>query len=74
MQYRAATDEINHQLKDFFQTFYEFNEANLLRISKQQKNISKRIELLSDKNMIGYLKKINTTIIDLTDAMMMAKI
>ncbi len=67
-------NEINHQLKDFFQTFYEFNEANLLRISKQQKNISKRIELLSDKNMIGYLKKINTTIIDLTDAMMMAKI
>lgn len=67
-------NEINHQLKDFFQTFYEFNEANLLRISKQQKNISKRIELLSDKNMIGYLKKINTTIIDLTDAMLMTKV
>lgn len=67
-------DEINKQLKEFYQIFYEFNEEKMLKLSKQQKNINKRIEGLPDKSVTGYLKKINTTIIDMTDSMIMAKV
>lgn len=67
-------DEINKQLKEFYQIFYEFNEEKMLKLSKQQKSINKKIESLPDKNLIGYLKKINMTIIDMTDSMIMAKV
>lgn len=67
-------NELNQQLKKFYQLFYEFDETQLLKLSKQQKSINKRITNLPDKTMTGYLKKINTTIIDMTDAMVMIRL
>ena len=66
-------DEINHQLKEFYKIFYEFDEATMVKLSRQQKSISKKVGHLPDKTLIGYLNSINTMIIDMTDAMMMAK-